>query len=87
MRWVGKKKCRTKPNIVSSNYRRYPLVSNNVGIDFTELEPLHGSTPRKTVSKDQGNEKQDDLITIGFRFKLRKRQSFKTMLIGCTTNS
>jgi hypothetical protein len=24
---------------------------------------------KKTVSKDRGNEKQDDLITIGFRLK------------------
>ena len=24
-------------------------------------------TPQKTVSKDQGNEKQDELSTIGFR--------------------
>jgi hypothetical protein len=29
-----------------------------------------GSTPqKKTVSEDRGNEKQDDLITIGFRVK------------------
>ena len=44
-------------------------MSNNVGIDFTELGPPHGSTPQKTVSKDQGNEKQDELSTIGFRVK------------------
>lgn len=40
--WVGKK-CRVKLNIVSTNYRVYPLVSNNVGIDFTELGPPHGN--------------------------------------------
>ena len=43
-------------------------MSNNVGIDFTELGPPHGSTPQKTVSKDQGNKKQDELSTIGFKF-------------------
>lgn len=39
---VGKK-CRVKLNIVSTNYRVYLLVSNNVGIDFTELGPPHGN--------------------------------------------
>jgi hypothetical protein len=34
-------------------------VSDKVGIDFTELRP--------------GAEKQEDLITIGFRFKLKER--------------
>jgi hypothetical protein len=53
-------------------------VSNNVGIDFTELGPPHGSTPQKTVSKDQGNEKQDELSTIGFRVKPKEKASFKT---------
>jgi hypothetical protein len=48
-------------------------VSNNVGIDFTELGPTHGSTPQKTVSKDQGNEKQGDLITLGFRCKPKEK--------------
>jgi hypothetical protein len=62
-------------------------VSNNVGIDFTELGPPHGSTPQKTVSKDQGNEKQDELSTIGFRVKPKEKASFKTMLIECTTSS
>jgi hypothetical protein len=87
--WVDKE-CRIKLNIVRSGYRIYPLVSNNVGIDFTELGPPHGSKPGGTAqvpSKGQGVEKQEDLVTIGFRVKLRKRQSFRTMLIGCTTNS
>jgi hypothetical protein len=71
---VGKKKCRTKLNIVRSDYRNYPLVSNNVGIDFTELGPPHGSTPGGTTQvaqKGQGGsvEKQEDLVVIGFRFK------------------
>ena len=48
-------------------------MSNNVGIDFTELGPPHGSTPQKTVSKDQGNEKQDDLRTLGFRAKPKEK--------------
>jgi hypothetical protein len=43
-------------------------VSNNVGIGFTELGPPHGTTAQNTASKDQGNEKQDDLMTIGFKF-------------------
>jgi hypothetical protein len=47
-------------------------VSNNVGIDFTELGGPHG-IPQKPVSKDQGNEKQDELITIGFRVKPREK--------------
>gem|GEM_PF-6589339 len=61
-------------------------MSNNVGIDFTELGHLHGTT-QKPVSKDQGNEKEDELITIGFRVKQRKRQSFEIMSIECITNS
>jgi hypothetical protein len=48
-------------------------VSNNVGIDFTELGPLHGSTPQKTLSKDQANEKQDELSTAGFRVKPKEK--------------
>ena len=48
-------------------------MSNNVGIDFTGLGPLHGSTPQKTESKDQGDEKQDDLITLGFRAKPKEK--------------
>ena len=48
-------------------------MSNNVGIDFTELGPPHGSTPQKTVSKDQGNKKQDDLRTLGFRAKPKEK--------------
>ena len=69
--WVGKKCC-LKLNIVRSNYRVYPLVSNNVGIDFTELGPPHGSKPAQAAPKAQGTEKQDDLITIGFRVKPRE---------------
>ena len=55
-----------------SDYRNYPLLSNNVGIDFTELGHLHGTT-QKPVSKDQGNEKQDELSTIGFRVKPKEK--------------
>jgi hypothetical protein len=40
--WV-RKKCLVKLNIVSTDYRVYPLVSNNVGIDLTELGPPHGN--------------------------------------------
>ncbi|MFZ0894141.1 MAG: hypothetical protein WAZ77_06525 [Candidatus Nitrosopolaris sp.] len=47
-------------------------MSNNVGIDFTELRPPHGTT-QKPVSKDQGNEKEDELITIGFRVKPKEK--------------
>ena len=48
-------------------------MSNNVGIDFTELGPPHGTTAQNTASKDQGNEKQDELITIGFRVKSKEK--------------
>ena len=48
-------------------------MSNNVGIDFTELGPPLGTTAQNTASKDQGNEKQDELITIGFRVKLKEK--------------
>jgi hypothetical protein len=43
-------------------------VSNNVGIDFTELGPPYGAKPGSVAPKGQGvaNKKQDDLITIGF---------------------
>jgi hypothetical protein len=46
----------------------YPLVSNNVGIDFTELGPPYGPKPGSAAQKEQGvaNKKEDDLITIGF---------------------
>ena len=67
-KWVGKK-CLVKLNIVSTNYRVYPLVSNNVGIYFTELGPPHGSKPSQAGPKGQGPEKQDDLTTLGFRVK------------------
>jgi hypothetical protein len=51
-------------------------VSNNVGIDFTELGPPHGSKPgsnAQVAPKDQGNEKQDELITTGFRVKPKEK--------------
>ena len=49
-------------------------MSNNVGIDFTELGPPHGSKPGGTTQaalKWQGGsvEKQEDLVVTGFRFK------------------
>jgi hypothetical protein len=47
-------------------------VSNNVGIDFAELGPPHGSKPSnttQTTQKEHGQEKQEDLKTIGFRVK------------------
>jgi hypothetical protein len=71
--WVDKKKCRIKLNIVRSGYRIYPLVSNNVGIDFPELGPPHGSKPAQVPSKEQSTEKQDELITIGFRVKPKEK--------------
>jgi hypothetical protein len=48
-------------------------VSNNVGIDFTELGPPLGTTAQNTASKDHGNEKRDDLTTIEFRVKLKEK--------------
>jgi hypothetical protein len=43
-------------------------VSNNVGIDFTELGPSYGTKPGSAAPKEQGsNEKASELITIGFR--------------------
>jgi hypothetical protein len=50
-------------------------VSNNVGIDFTELGPPYGSKTNATAPKEQGvtNKKQDDLITIGFRVKPKEK--------------
>ena len=45
-------------------------MSNNVGIDFTELGSPYGTKPGSATPKEQGiankNEKQDELITIGF---------------------
>ena len=74
--WVGKK-CRVKLNIVSTNYRVYPLVSNNVGIDFTELGPPHGNELGQAApsikAQSSSNEKQDGLITTGFRVKPREK--------------
>jgi hypothetical protein len=39
-------------------------VSNNVGIDFTELGPPYGAKPGSVAQKGQGvaNKKQDDRI-------------------------
>jgi len=58
-------------------------LSNKVGIDFTELGQSHGSKPGGTAQTRQkvqgGGEKQEDLITIGFRVKPKKRQSSKIM--------
>jgi hypothetical protein len=48
-------------------------VSNNVGIDFTELGPPYGNAEQNTTSNDQGNEKQDELITIGFPVKSKEK--------------
>ena len=48
-------------------------MSNNVGIDFTELGPPPGSKPAQVPSNGQGVEKQEDLITIGFRVKPKEK--------------
>ena len=48
-------------------------MSNNVGIDFTELGPPHGSKPPQAGPKGQGPEKQDDLTTLGFRVKPKEK--------------
>jgi len=45
-----------------------------VGIDFTELGPPHGSKPSQAGPKGQGPEKQDDLITLGFRVKPKEEE-------------
>jgi hypothetical protein len=37
-----------------SDYLGYPLVSNNVGIDFNELGPPYGSKPGSAAPKEQG---------------------------------
>jgi hypothetical protein len=47
-------------------------VSNNVGIDFTELGPPHGTTAQNTTSKGQGAT-NGDLITIEFRVKPKEK--------------
>jgi hypothetical protein len=54
-------------------YRLYPPVSNNVGIDFTELGPPHDSKLSQAGPKGQGPEKQDDLTTLGFRVKPKEK--------------
>jgi hypothetical protein len=52
-------------------------VSNNVGIDFTELGPPYGTKPGQAapITNEQGtsNEKDTELITIGFRVKLKEK--------------
>jgi hypothetical protein len=50
-------------------------VSNNVGIDFTKLGPPYGTKPEQAAQKEQGstNEKQDELISIGFRLKPKEK--------------
>jgi hypothetical protein len=57
-------------------------VSNNVGIDFTELGPPYGTKPGSAAPKRTGVsqiKKQDDLITIGFRVKPKEKATFKTV--------
>jgi hypothetical protein len=49
-------------------------MRTNVGRDFTELGPPHGSKPGSTTQvaqKGQGGsvEKQEDLVVTGFRVK------------------
>ncbi|MDQ6668364.1 MAG: hypothetical protein M3Y53_09090 [Thermoproteota archaeon] len=63
------KKCRIKLSIVRSGYRIYPLVSNSVDIDFTELGPPQGTKPAQVPSKGQ----RVDMTTIGFRVKPREK--------------
>ena len=51
-------------------------MSNNVGIDFTELGPPYGTKPGQAAPKRTGVsqiKKQDDLITIGFRVKPKEK--------------
>ena len=48
-------------------------MSNNVGIGFAKLGPPHGTTAQNTASKEQRNEKQNQLITIGFRVKPKEK--------------
>jgi hypothetical protein len=67
------KKWRIRLITFRSNYRNYPLLSNNVGIDFCGLGPPPGSKPSQAGPKRQGLEKQDDLITIGFRVKPKEK--------------
>ena len=59
-------------------------MSDTDGIDLTELGPLHGSKPDQAYPNVQGSEKQDDLITIGFRVKPREKaiSSQTTVRIG-----
>ena len=53
-------------------------MSSDVVMDFTELRPPHGEQPRwvrQSPSKGQGvvAQKQEDLITIGFRVKPKEK--------------
>ena len=54
-------------------------MSSNVGIDFTEIRPPPWQGPRRVwhESHQRGygvvGEKQEDLITIGFRVKLKEK--------------
>jgi hypothetical protein len=48
-------------------------MSNNVGIDFTELAPSDGCQPTQVPSKGQDVEKHEELITLGFRVKLKEK--------------
>jgi hypothetical protein len=49
-------------------------VSNNAGIDFTELGPPYGFKPEQAAPKEQGStKKNDELITIGFRVKPKEK--------------
>ncbi len=41
-------------------------MSNNVGIDFTELAPPDGCQPTQVPSKGQDVEKHEELITLGY---------------------
>ena len=65
-----------------SNYRNYPLLSNNVGIDFCELGPPNGSKPSQAGPKGQGPEKQDDQITLGFRVKPKEKAIIQDYMNG-----
>jgi hypothetical protein len=48
-------------------------MSNNVGIDFTELAPPDGCQPTQVHSKGQDVEKHEELITLGFWVKPKEK--------------
>jgi hypothetical protein len=49
-------------------------VSNNVGIDFTELGPPHGTKPLAAAPNPPGqSQEKEELITIGFRVKPKEK--------------